>query len=107
MAKDNQMNELRSQIDEIDEGLVTLIARRLGIAKAIGELKHTNGAVIEDLVREKEVLERVMRLARQQGIGDYMASLFEELIKTSKEVQNEVYAGISPGLSTAVSYKGG
>ena len=57
------IDRLRKQIDEIDEEILTLIAKRMQKAKKIGEIKRTKGLKIKDSEREREVIEKWKRKA--------------------------------------------
>ena len=53
------MEELRSQIDEIDAGMVELYKRRMEIADRIGAYKREHGLPVYDSERERMLLNRV------------------------------------------------
>lgn len=51
------IKDLRAQIDEIDESIVTLLAKRMKIVKKIGQLKKKNRIPVLDKSRFKKVME--------------------------------------------------
>ncbi len=53
------IDELRSEIDEIDDGLVSLFLQRLAVVKEVGEAKKTLSLSVEDKDRENAVIERL------------------------------------------------
>ena len=53
------IDELRSEIDEIDDGLVSLFLQRLAVVKEIGKAKKTHSLSVEDKDRENAVIERL------------------------------------------------
>ncbi len=57
----NQLEELRSRIDKIDDNLVDLLAVRMDIAKRIGLYKKQNNVTILQLERWNEILRRVLK----------------------------------------------
>jgi chorismate mutase len=57
------LDELRKKIDEVDGRIVRLIAERIKIAEDIGEEKKKLGKQIEDLNRERVVLDNVKEIA--------------------------------------------
>lgn len=79
---------LRAQIETIDEQLVSLIAKRLALAKAIGERKRERGIPVTDPAREAAVVARVSALARDAGVPeDEMRALCWRLLAMSRRVQ--------------------
>ncbi|WP_456382994.1 prephenate dehydratase [Hydrogenimonas sp.] len=59
------LEELRKQIDAVDDRLLDLLNERIKIVQKVGELKHRNGTAIYRPEREKAILERLM--ARNEG----------------------------------------
>ena len=82
------LEELRKKIDELDAGIVRLLAERIKISEQIGSEKREQGKQIEDSEREKSVLEHVIRLAQQEKISpEDVESLYKQIITISKRVQ--------------------
>lgn len=52
------IEELRSEIDQIDEALIRLIWKRIGIAERIGEAKKQVSLPVHDVERERKVVQR-------------------------------------------------
>jgi monofunctional chorismate mutase len=52
------IQELRKEIDKIDDEIIDLLKRRLEIARKIGKIKKERHLPVLDKEREKEVLER-------------------------------------------------
>ncbi|MCK4263088.1 MAG: prephenate dehydratase [Dehalococcoidia bacterium] len=83
-----RLEDLRSKIDETDTRIVELIAERLKIAEAIGEIKRREGAQIEDVVREKIVLEQVKSVARREGVSqEDMEGIYRQIVTVCRERQ--------------------
>ncbi len=82
------LNNLRREIDDIDEKMVRLLAARLRIAGKIGEKKKINHQPVEALSREAAVLKHVRSVAEKEGISPVEVSrLYEMVIAASKSVQ--------------------
>ncbi|MCB1113254.1 MAG: chorismate mutase [Chlamydiia bacterium] len=77
----------RERLDEIDEALVPLLEERLKIAAEIGKVKRERGLEIEDIKREKEVLEHIVNQVQNPDFKERVRSLFKEIIRVSKETQ--------------------
>ncbi len=53
-----EVEELRKEIDSLDDSLIKLLEERLEIVKKIKDIKNKNELPIEDLEREKEILNK-------------------------------------------------
>ena len=54
---DKRILELRKQIDDIDEEIITLLKKRMRISRNVGELKERLDIPVEDASRENEIIE--------------------------------------------------
>lgn len=87
------LDDLRKQIDDVDDRIVRLIADRIRIAQQIGKEKEGQGRQIGDVEREKKVLENIRRIARQEGISwKDMESIYKKLMTVSRGVQGTTVA---------------
>jgi chorismate mutase len=85
------LQEHRNEIEQIDEQIIRLIHRRIGISKKIFEAKRTEGKPISDPQREKRVLSRAMDLATELNLDTGgVKSIFETLIMMSVNKQHEL-----------------
>ncbi len=83
------MDKFRKQIDEIDEEILTLIAKRMQKAKKIGEIKRTKGLKIKDNEREREVIEKWKRKAKELNLSkEFVEKIVKEIIRESRDVQD-------------------
>ena len=80
------IQELRQRIDEIDTQMVDLYARRMEIARAIGEYKRGLGLPVTDSQRERELLNRVAEQAGEEH-EDGVRALFGFLMAQSRTRQ--------------------
>jgi isochorismate pyruvate lyase len=77
------MTEVRAGIDEIDQRMVELVARRFRFMDAAARIKPDRAAV-RDENRKAEVLAKVDRAAAEAGVDRaLMARIYEELIERS------------------------
>uniref|UniRef100_A0A7C4NKK1 Prephenate dehydrogenase/arogenate dehydrogenase family protein n=1 Tax=Ignisphaera aggregans TaxID=334771 RepID=A0A7C4NKK1_9CREN len=85
------VGEIRKQIDEVDEEIVKLLAKRLSLAKAIVELKTSLNQNVVDDGRELELMLRWRKLATTHGVPWELA---EQIVKAvlvySKKIQLSV-----------------
>ncbi len=66
--------QLRTEIDKIDDQLVSLFCQRMDVAAKIAQYKKENGIPVYIPVREQEKLEDIANIA-----GDDMAVYCQEL----------------------------
>ena len=82
---------LRQAISAVDDELLRLAAKRLDLARQVGEYKLLHGLAIKDYEVEKQIIERTKERARQYGIyGEMAESLVKTLIKYSVIRQDEL-----------------
>ena len=75
---------LRGQIDELDNELVALLARRQRISNEIGDWKIAHNMPVLQSGRYREIIERLSALARTQGLDpDYVAAIMETIHRES------------------------
>jgi chorismate mutase / prephenate dehydratase len=75
---------LRRDLDEVDGGIVRLIAQRSDIIAAIAAVKEGGGAGIQDADRERQVLDGVAAAAAELGVSaSLVRRIFRELISDS------------------------
>ena len=80
-----ELEQLRSRIDEIDAGLIDLIATRLELARKAVAVTEAAGLPREDLAREAAEVRRASTLARTRGVEPEVArDVFWRLIGLSR-----------------------
>ena len=86
MTKD--LTVLRKEIDAVDEQLLLLIDRRVGIAREIGQWKREHDEPVIQAQRYQEVLNHYMELGASKGLSeDLVRAVFEALHKESVRVE--------------------
>lgn len=87
------LDELRAEIDKIDDQMVYLLGERLKLVQRIGELK-INRRGIKDANREEQILRRVTRLAEQRGVSPFLVErIFRILFRYFTNQQRKIYQG--------------
>ena len=82
---------LRKQIDEIDDNLIDLLARRMRISREIGQYKKEHSMTIIQASRYNEILEKRGAQGSLMGIGaDCIKEIFETIHEESVRQQVEV-----------------
>ena len=74
------LDDLRSEIDKIDEKIVDLIAKRIDVVKKIGDFKEKNNIAVVDKKRFDEVLENISKQAKNKGISsDFVRDIYHKI----------------------------
>ena len=80
----SELLELRQRLDEIDTGIVDLIAERQAVVTTIAEHKLKTGLPLRHYQREREVIERGMARAKSRGLdGSVARDILQTLIHHS------------------------
>ena len=80
------IDELRSEIDEIDDGLVSLFLQRLAVVKEIGKVKKTHSLSVEDKDRENAVIER-LAINKTDEEKKKITELYNKIFDISKDTE--------------------
>lgn len=90
----NQLEQLREEIDEIDEQLLKILGRRMKVVERIGLYKKRNNIAIFQANRWGEILGRAQAYGRLQGLSPdfveaYLRAIHEESINHQMKVMND------------------
>ncbi|MDE6293086.1 MAG: chorismate mutase [Clostridiales bacterium] len=81
-----ELNELRTEIDAIDDKIASLYDRRMKLIKQVGEEKSRTNRYVQDLTRENAIIRRVTK-AVDEDVRVYCKQMFETLFETSRAYQ--------------------
>ncbi|HIP83990.1 MAG TPA: hypothetical protein EYH15_00625 [Methanothermococcus okinawensis] len=85
-----RLRKIRQEIDEIDEKLVYLIAKRIECGKEIVHLKKILNYPVEDGKREREIRDRIFKLCEKYNLDvEVVWDIIKTLIEYSKKIQRE------------------
>lgn len=84
------LEELREQLDVIDNQIVELYESRMMICEKVGDYKIETGRKVFDKKREKEKLSKVTRNAKDEFYGKGLTELFEQLMAQSRKLQYQM-----------------
>lgn len=83
-----KLDLLRRKLDEIDESIITLIAERQFNVEQIGNVKLSTNSPTRDYQREKQVINKIRKHAKNKGLDPEIAQqIFELVIETSLSKQ--------------------
>ncbi|MDM8525741.1 prephenate dehydratase [Desulfococcaceae bacterium HSG8] len=82
-----RISEIRAAIDDIDEKLLELLNKRLGLALTAGRAKAQKGAQVLDNTRENAILQRVSALNKGPLTQNSLRQIFKQIMAASRELQ--------------------
>lgn len=88
------LQEIRAQIDGIDDELVRLFERRMALAGDVAAYKREQGLPVSDRTREREIVSRVTQGMDEQNAA-YTKVLFSTLFDLSRSAQDRALQGPS------------
>ena len=87
MTENRNLEEIRSEIDELDQQLLDLFCRRMKLAADVAAYKIRHDLPTLRPEREQEILDRAEKNAGEE-FGSYARSLFENIMSLSRDYQN-------------------
>jgi chorismate mutase-like protein len=88
------LEDLRRDIDRVDEVLVRLLNERARCACEVGKLKKELGMQVYQPDRERQVIEHVRSVAVEGPLGpDAIARLFERIIDEARSLERRIVHG--------------
>ena len=86
-----ELYEIRGQIDQIDDELAVLFARRMGLAADVAQVKRETGGAVLQPGRENEILRRLCTQADPQW-HVWLRLLYATLFQVSRAYQDRLLA---------------
>ncbi|ELZ91236.1 chorismate mutase [Haloferax mucosum ATCC BAA-1512] len=84
------LDELREEIEDIDRGIVELIARRTYVADTVAQVKAEKDLPTTDETQEERVMERAEKNAAHFEVdSNLVKAIFRLLIEMNKAEQRE------------------
>ena len=88
MRYEEEIGELRKEINRLNEEIIEKLAKRVEVAVRIGAVKRRHGRPIVDRSREEKVYEQIRKLARRRGLdAEGVERVFREIIRLCTEAQ--------------------
>ncbi|WGI17987.1 chorismate mutase [Methanonatronarchaeum sp. AMET-Sl] len=86
-----KLEEIRNEIEEIDQEIINLIHKRTAMAGDIAKIKDKNDIPIRDDQQNKKVISRATEMAVEKGIDTgSVKKIFETLIEMNIEKQENL-----------------
>jgi chorismate mutase / prephenate dehydratase len=81
------LEELRKEIDVLDNQLLEILNQRMEVVKRVGELKKTKNAVIYRPEREKSIIDRLTKLNKGPLNRVAIEAIFLEIFAISRNIE--------------------
>ena len=90
MIKENELDNIRLEINEIDAQIAKLFQRRMKSVEKVAEYKMATGKPIYDEEREKAVIAKNSSLIEDEEIKPYYVDMITEMMRISREYQKNL-----------------
>jgi chorismate mutase/prephenate dehydrogenase len=110
LDEQNRLAELRRQIDDLDQRLIELLARRQEVVCEVVEFKKERQLPVYHPAREADMIDARRRLARQSGLDpDCVEEIFRNIMRSSRSTQTREISrvGVRPGAKVLIVGGGG
>ena len=93
------LDEIRVQIDSVDNEMLSLLSKRMGLVREVGRIKHAKNESIYRPEREKQILDRLGRINTANGWllnDEAIKAIFLEIFAVSRNLErseNVAYLG--------------
>ncbi|MCS7214741.1 MAG: prephenate dehydratase [Thermodesulfovibrio sp.] len=85
--ENEKLQNLRDKIDKIDTEILKLLSQRGKLAIKIAEIKKTQGLSFYDPVREKNIIDKILKLNKGPFSDDVIKTLFREILSATLALQ--------------------
>ncbi len=89
------LEQIRTEIDKIDDGISELFLERMNLAKEVAESKKESGKMINDATRETKILYRLSQKTPEE-YKLYLKELYSTMFSVSKSYQQRLISTKSP-----------
>ncbi|MEF9997619.1 MAG: chorismate mutase [Lachnospiraceae bacterium] len=86
----NVLEQLRQQLDDIDDKIVMLYEERMGLCEKVAHYKKESRVLVEDIDREREKLCMVQQHVTNPNNAQGIQELFAMLLSHSKRLQQHI-----------------
>ncbi len=84
-----KINQLREQIDEVDNQIILLLKKRVTVCRAIGLLKKDHNMAVHDSFRENCVYENAKSQSADLELNSKLVvEIFHQIVNMCSEVQS-------------------
>ena len=87
--KHQDLNDLRSRIDSVDDEIIRLFQERMHISSEIAEFKKDHGLPVQDVQREREKISDLIGKS-EEDFKSYTSVLYSLLFELSRSYQDKI-----------------
>lgn len=84
------LDTLRTQIDEIDKKMMALFEKRMDVSRRVGEYKIANNIPVLNSAREKIVIENCVNNLENKNMAKYAKEFTEDIMRISRKYQTDI-----------------
>lgn len=96
-----RLEDLRAEIDDLDERIVVLLNQRAELSRAVGALKRRDGEVpVYQPHREAQIFARLDRLNRGPLSNADIRAVYREILSSSRALQRPIRVGFLGPIAT-------
>ena len=89
-----QLQVLRSEIDQLDQKLIDILAERMQVVSQIGQVKKEKNVAVLQSERFNEIMKKMIEKAQQTGLSDeFISGVFKEIHQESIRQQETIVNG--------------
>jgi chorismate mutase/prephenate dehydratase len=81
------LDDLRRRMDDLDQQLVELLARRAEVSRQVGRRKSSQGGAVFAPAREADILERLGKQVEGRIRFDHLRAIYREILSASRDLQ--------------------
>jgi len=82
------LEEIRNEIDQVDEELVQLLEQRMTLVSQVAELKKATGIATLDPGREGRILNKIAAAVDNPDFAPTIVDSFKDILKASRAYQD-------------------
>ena len=87
---DDSLDEIRRQLDRIDDQIVELLGQRFELISKVSTIKKSQGMDVYQSNREQQILDRVLAKGREKGLNPLLLqALFLQIFAVSRRDQGK------------------
>ena len=99
MSDKNELQQARAIINAVDKEMAVLFEKRMNAAKLVADYKKKNGLPVEDLDREKALMEKLLPEIKNEELKSYYIGFMNNTMDLSKAYQRRLLDGMKVAFS--------
>lgn len=84
-----KLEEIRQEIDQVDDALVALLEKRMNLVGQVVAVKKSNGKAVADPKREERIFARVASKIENKDYQETILATFADILKHSRAFQEK------------------